>query len=80
MLFLRDGTTGPQDVPPGIYRYEVSGRGIVSVGGEVAVVPGEPLVLEVTVETAPESGDESPRAGRGGGDGGEESPRGRRGR
>ncbi len=68
MLMVRDGTTGPQPVPPGTWRYDIGGRGLTSATGELVVVPGQPAFLNVTLDKAPEPapGETPPGNGAGG--------------
>ncbi len=52
-FFVREGTTGPQEIPPGSYRYAVSGRNVTELIGDFMLMAGTPLNLIVTV-TVPE--------------------------
>ncbi|GAB4138723.1 MAG: hypothetical protein Fur0037_04610 [Planctomycetota bacterium] len=64
---VRDGTTGPQDLAPGVYRYQVSGRGLADAVGSLSVVAGQTAVVPVQVQAAPDPGPGSPGQGPGNG-------------
>ncbi|HLQ37245.1 MAG TPA: hypothetical protein VK348_05575, partial [Planctomycetota bacterium] len=56
MLMIQNGTTGPQALAPGAYRYEAGGRGVQSQVGDLVVVAGQPQTLNLTMLAAPEGG------------------------
>lgn len=53
-FFLNNGTTGAQQLAPGLYSYQIAGRGIQTLTGDFAVSIGQNQVLPLTVAAAPE--------------------------
>ncbi|MEM7203312.1 MAG: carboxypeptidase regulatory-like domain-containing protein [Planctomycetota bacterium] len=51
-LPIQEGTTGAQEVPPGAYRFAVSGRDITTVTGELTASLGAPVAATVDVSPA----------------------------
>ena len=73
---LRAGSTGPQDLEPGVYAYSISGRGVVEARGEIGVVLGRPLTVPVTLK--PSEPQEGAAGAQGGNSQGGNSQGGRR--
>jgi protocatechuate 3,4-dioxygenase beta subunit len=51
-FFVRNGTTGVQSLPPGAYRYQVSGNGIIPIAGDV-FLGGQGQVVDLVAQAAP---------------------------